>query len=117
MNFKGKRSCQAPENLRGSLNFLHKRVFIHSTLLCIPPISLAPIFIMFFVCLAFLLVVVLVWGLFVCSFALKLPILSAKKALQKAPRLERHPKPGGEVDERTDATLDGSKTFPSLPRF
>lgn len=57
MNFKGKRFCQAPENLRGSLNFLQKQVFARCALLCIPPVSLAPIFIKFFVSLAFSVVV------------------------------------------------------------
>lgn len=45
MNFKGKRFCQAAESLRGSLNFLHKQMFRHCSLLCMLPVSLAPTFI------------------------------------------------------------------------
>lgn len=68
MNFKGKRFCQRTS--RGCLNFLHKQVFRCCSLLCIPPVSLAPIFITFFVWLFFGCVFGLFLGgggcLFVC---------------------------------------------------
>lgn len=91
MNFKGKRFCQAPENLRGSLNFLHKQVFRHCSLLCIPPDSLTPIFFMVFVCLAFLLVVVLLWVLFVCFKSFN---VGSKEIFAKGSKSGTSPKPG-----------------------
>lgn len=60
-----------------------------------PPVSLAPILIMVFVCLAFFVGCGLVCGFH--SFVLNLSIFTAKKALQRASRLEFHPKPGGKV--------------------
>lgn len=111
MNFKGKRFCQRTS--RGCLNFLHKQVFRCCSLLCIPPVSLAPIFITFFVWLFF----GCVFGLFlgggvVYLFVLNLSVLAAKKALQKARRLELHSKQCGGGEGQCNAGCQQNFSLP-----